>query len=198
MQKDVKGSLLKEAEMKIGSAIGFRHVIDLLSSEQKLIVGHNCFLGINNLLNFLLLTRLFDFSPLIFYLYQTDIAHVCKKFVGPLPSNLEDYVTVVQKNFPYIIDTKILLNSNDSLQLKMKKSSTSLANAFAILCPHIASGVGSSGLAHCSNIAVEVQVDDMRYAFPLGFILVIKSKLDKSSLWFGVSYGNDPPLGCYV
>ena len=37
----------KQAEMKIQGAIGFRHVIDLLSLEQKLIVGHNCFLGTN-------------------------------------------------------------------------------------------------------------------------------------------------------
>jgi poly(A)-specific ribonuclease len=35
----------RQAEMKIKAAIGFRHVIDLLSSEKKLIVGHNCFLG---------------------------------------------------------------------------------------------------------------------------------------------------------
>ncbi|KAL7592306.1 hypothetical protein Lser_V15G35577 [Lactuca serriola] len=132
LMKEVKESLCKESEMKIGAAIGFRHVIDLLSSEQKLIVGHNCFL---------------------------DIAHVCRKFLGPLPSNLEEYVTLVHKNFPYIIDTKILLNASNILQLKMKKSSTSLPKAFAIICPHIAS---ASGLAHTSSVAVEVQVDDMR------------------------------------
>lgn len=96
-------------------------------------------------------------------LCETDIAHVCRKFVSPLPSKLEEYVTLAHKNFPYIIDTKILLNANNILQLKMKKSSTSLAKAFAIMCPHIASGVGSSGLA--SSVAVEVQVDDMMYAF---------------------------------
>ncbi|KAI7734106.1 hypothetical protein M8C21_018905 [Ambrosia artemisiifolia] len=135
LMKEVKESQLKEAEMKIEAAIGFRHVIDLLSSEKKLIVGHNCFL---------------------------DIAHICRKFVGPLPSNLEDYVPLVQKHFPFIIDTKILVNANNILQLKMKKSSTSLAKAFAILCPHIASGVGSFGSAHDNSVAVEVQVDDMR------------------------------------
>ncbi|MFS7888562.1 putative poly(A)-specific ribonuclease [Helianthus anomalus] len=135
LMKEVKESHLKEAEMKIEAAIGFRHVIDLLSSEQKLIVGHNCFL---------------------------DIAHICRKFVGPLPSSLEEYVPLVQNTFPFIIDTKILLNANNILQLKMKKSSTSLAKAFAILCPHIASGVGSFGSALNSSVAVEVQVGDMR------------------------------------
>ncbi|KAL4554090.1 hypothetical protein LXL04_039797 [Taraxacum kok-saghyz] len=131
LMKEVKESNHKESEKKIGAAIGFRHVIDLLSSAQKLIVGHNCFL---------------------------DIAHVCKKFLGPLPSNLEEYVTLIKNNFPYIIDTKILLNASNVLQLKMKKSSTSLPKAFAIMCPHIA----SPGLAHTSSVAVEVQVDDMR------------------------------------
>lgn len=49
----MKDCLRKEGEIKIEAAIGFRHVIDLLSSEQKLIVGHNCFLGINNFLGLL-------------------------------------------------------------------------------------------------------------------------------------------------
>jgi len=38
-------------KMKIQAAVGLRHVIDLLSSEQKLIVGHNCFLGNSDILN---------------------------------------------------------------------------------------------------------------------------------------------------
>nr|XP_043621026.1 poly(A)-specific ribonuclease PARN isoform X2 [Erigeron canadensis] len=136
LMKEVKGIHFKEAEMKIGTAIGFRHVIDLLSSEQKLIVGHNCFL---------------------------DIAHVCRKFIGPLPLNLKEFVTLVQKNFPYIIDTKILLNGNSMLQLKMKKSSTSLAKAFAIICPHIASADNMLGPAQSPSVSVEVQVDDMSW-----------------------------------
>lgn len=60
MQKEVKENHIKEAEMKIEASIGFRHVIDLLSSEQKLIVGHNCFLGRDFLDPFILL-RLIDF-----------------------------------------------------------------------------------------------------------------------------------------
>ena len=50
MQKEVKGILLKETELKIKNAVGLRHVIDLLSSEKKLVVGHNCFLGTKYLL----------------------------------------------------------------------------------------------------------------------------------------------------
>jgi len=45
LMKDVQEDLLKSREARIKSAIGIRHVIDLLSSERKLIVGHSCFLG---------------------------------------------------------------------------------------------------------------------------------------------------------
>ncbi|KAL5077349.1 hypothetical protein RYX36_016333 [Vicia faba] len=44
--KEVKEENQRANEMKVQAAIGFRHVIDLLSSEQKLIVCHNCFLVI--------------------------------------------------------------------------------------------------------------------------------------------------------
>lgn len=33
-------------EKRVESAVGFRHVVDLLASDGKLIVGHNCLLGI--------------------------------------------------------------------------------------------------------------------------------------------------------
>lgn len=45
MQKDVLEDLRKMAEKRIKSAVGFRHVVDLLASAGKLIVGHNCLLG---------------------------------------------------------------------------------------------------------------------------------------------------------
>nr|CAB3484794.1 unnamed protein product [Digitaria exilis] len=45
LMKDVQEGLLKNREARVKSAIGIRHVIDLLSSERKLIVGHSCFLG---------------------------------------------------------------------------------------------------------------------------------------------------------
>ncbi|KAG5546723.1 hypothetical protein RHGRI_018785 [Rhododendron griersonianum] len=135
VMKEVKDGLHKEAEMKIKAAVGFRHVIDLLSSEQKLIVGHNCFL---------------------------DIAHIYSKFLGPLPSTAEEYVSSVNKYFPYIIDTKILLNANDMHLPLKKKSSTSLSRAFSLLCPEIASSVQGPGLGLKPRVKVEVQVDDMR------------------------------------
>ncbi|KAH7544533.1 hypothetical protein JRO89_XS15G0182100 [Xanthoceras sorbifolium] len=135
LMKEVKDEQCKQQELKIKAAVGFRHVIDLLSSEKKLIVGHNCFL---------------------------DIAHIYSKFLGPLPLTGEEFASSVNKYFPYIIDTKILLNSNNVLQHWMKKSSTSLSSAFAVLCPQMALGTKSSYLPFQSRVKVEVEVDDMR------------------------------------
>ncbi|KAM7250196.1 hypothetical protein ACFE04_022079 [Oxalis oulophora] len=135
LMKEVRDEQRKVKEMKVQSAIGFRHVIDLLSSEKKLIVGHNCFL---------------------------DIAHVYKKFFGPLPSTANEFVASVNKYFPYIIDTKLLLNSNLALHQRMKKTGTSLSRAFSSLCPQIALGSESQDMLFKTFMKVEVRVDDMR------------------------------------
>ncbi|KAF3453299.1 hypothetical protein FNV43_RR03739 [Rhamnella rubrinervis] len=137
LMKEVKSEQRIQAEMKIQAAIGFRRVIDLLSTEQKLIVGHNCFL---------------------------DIAQTYSKFVGPLPLAAEEYASSVNKYFPHIIDTKILLNANNILQQRMKKSNTSLSSAFSLLCPHITLSSKCIGLPLYSGLKVEVQVDDLRSA----------------------------------
>lgn len=132
--EEVKDGLHQQARRKVKDAVGFRRVIDLLSAEKKLIVGHNCFL---------------------------DMAHVYHKFFGPLPSTAEEFVSNIHSSFPHIVDTKILLNTNKGLQKLMKKASTSLASAFSLLCPEIASRRSSDlGLQSC--VKVEVQVDDMR------------------------------------
>ncbi|XP_031404832.1 poly(A)-specific ribonuclease PARN [Punica granatum] len=133
--KEVKEENHRGAESKIKAAVGFRHVIDLLSSEKKLIVGHNCFL---------------------------DMAHIQSKFLGPLPKAAEEFAASAKKHFPHIIDTKVLLNSNEMLQRQMKKSSTSLSSAFALFCPQIALGYKTPDLSLASRVKVEVQVDDIR------------------------------------
>ncbi|XP_027341844.1 poly(A)-specific ribonuclease PARN isoform X2 [Abrus precatorius] len=133
--KEVKEENYRAAEMKIQAAVGFRHVIDLLSSEQKLIVGHNCFL---------------------------DIAHVYSKFIGPLPGTAEEFVASVNKCFPHIVDTKILFNTNCMLQERMKRSRKSLASAFALFCPQIACGSSSIAPGSLLHVKVDVEVDDSR------------------------------------
>ncbi|RZB51118.1 Poly(A)-specific ribonuclease PARN isoform C [Glycine soja] len=133
--KKVKEENHRAEEMKIQAAVGFRHVIDLLSSEQKLIVGYNCFL---------------------------DIAHVYSKFIGPLPGTPEEFVASVNKCFPHIVDTKILLSTNLMFQEKMKRSRKSLASAFTSFCPQIAAGSRSTDLGSLSHVKVNVEVDDSR------------------------------------
>ncbi|XP_042520170.1 poly(A)-specific ribonuclease PARN-like [Macadamia integrifolia] len=135
LMQEVKDGLHKEAERKIKAAVGFRHVIDLLSSERKLLIGHNCFL---------------------------DIAHIYSKFFAPLPSAVEEFVSSLHEKFPYVVDTKHLLRTANAIQNLMKRQSTSLSSAFAHLCPEIACVTKGSALPHLSYLKVEVQVDDMR------------------------------------
>ncbi|KAL5974364.1 hypothetical protein ACLOJK_031028 [Asimina triloba] len=141
LMKEVKEHFHKEAEGKVKVAVGFRHVIDLLASEQKLIVGHNCFL---------------------------DLAHIQSKFFGSLPPSVEEFAASIHRSFPYVIDTKLLLKASPIIQRMMKKNSTSLSSAFATLCPQIAYGSKSHGLvalASYKSAKVEVQVDDMRSSY---------------------------------
>lgn len=158
----MKDGLRKEAEMKVESAVGFRHVIDLLSSEQKLIIGHNCFLGKYFLFDLWKgYIMYFKFCSTL-YTMNADVAHMYSKFIGPLPSTAEDYVSSLQKLFPTIVDTKILLNANGVFRQTLNKSNTSLSRAFVSICPHIALGIKTSSLADRPCVEVEVQVDEKR------------------------------------
>lgn len=160
--------------MKFKAAVGFRHVLDLLSSEKKLIVGHNCFLGTKTLLEYccgssFCQLRLF----LIIDCYNlADLAHVYSKFFGPLPSTAEEFVSAVQKYFPCIIDTKVLLNSNDALLRIMKRGSTSLSKAFHLLCSQSVVNLTNRDLGNVQSVRVEVQVDNQRLVFILFFLLI--------------------------
>ncbi|KAJ8637100.1 hypothetical protein MRB53_011367 [Persea americana] len=132
LMKEVKEDLSKEMKGKVKAAVGFRHVIDLLASEQKLVVGHNCFL---------------------------DIAHIYSKFLGPLPPSIEEFAASIHKNLPFVVDTKNLLKDN-IVQHLMKNNSTSLSSAFALLCPQIAYTSKRSDVLSRSCMKVEVQVDE--------------------------------------
>lgn len=135
LMKAVKEDTRKEIEEKVKAAVGFRHVIDLLSTEQKLIVGHSCFL---------------------------DMAHIYSKFFGRLPSSIEEFASSIHKMFPSIVDTKRLLAVNHVAQNLLKRHSKSLSSAFAVLCPHIAFTSNSGGMPSLPCVNVEVQVDDTR------------------------------------
>ena len=136
--------------------MGFRHVIDCLVSEQKLIVGHNCFLGTILIFGYNLLAFVI-FVLIRLFLFDADIAHVYSKFFGPLPSSMTEFALSVHENFPNIVDTKHLLNSSHALQYLMKKSSKSLSSAFSLLCPEVSSDSVKSAHAY---VKFEVQADE--------------------------------------
>lgn len=100
---------------------------------------------------------------------MADLAHVYNKFVGPLPSTAEGFVSALRTYFPHIIDTKVLLNFDAVLSCIMRKGSTSLSKAFSLLCPPTAPSGTSSGVADKPRVKVEVQVDDQRFVFHLLF-----------------------------
>ncbi|KAJ3679619.1 hypothetical protein LUZ60_017630 [Juncus effusus] len=129
--KEVQTDLRDNTESMVRSAVGFRHVIDLLSSQNKLIVGHNCIL---------------------------DIAHVYSKFIGPIPSTMAQFIKEVHELFPYLIDTKNIMNASQAVQFLMKNKSKSLSSAFSSLCPTIACGPHSSKSDLYVNI--EIDIDD--------------------------------------
>lgn len=106
----------------------------------------------------------------MFHFCGTDIAHIYRKFFGPLPPTAEEFASSLNNHFPYIVDTKILLNSNIVLQQWMRKSSTSLSSAYSVLCPQMAERSIATSLPLQSHVKVEVEVDDTRYTYDIFFI----------------------------
>lgn len=58
---------------ELEQAVGFRKIIDLIASSQKLLVGHNAFL---------------------------DLLHTYDKFVGQLPAESDDWKANIHQLFP--------------------------------------------------------------------------------------------------
>ncbi|XP_057816544.1 poly(A)-specific ribonuclease PARN [Cryptomeria japonica] len=123
-------------ESEVEQAIGFRHVIDLIASAGKLIVGHNCLL---------------------------DFAHIHSKFIAPLPETVVEFATSLHKHFPYIIDTKYLLRTEPMLQNMMKKKSTSLSSAFTHMCGQFACTSDAVNKIMNSTVKVVVPAELQRY-----------------------------------
>lgn len=78
----------EKALSKLKADIGFRLVIDKIIERQLPVIGHNCFL---------------------------DICHVYEKFIGKMPSNVNDFKREVQRRFPLILDTKMLASEDKEL-----------------------------------------------------------------------------------
>ncbi|XP_078431863.1 polynucleotidyl transferase, ribonuclease H-like superfamily protein [Wolffia australiana] len=133
LMQDLRNDLVNMSKEKLAHAVGFRQVIDLLSSEEKLLVGHNCFL---------------------------DFAQMYSKFVRPLPPSITEFSSELHKNFANITDTRYLLKAIPVIRQLMKKSSSSLSSAFSILCPHISQGSHGTSLASSVLVKVEVEAND--------------------------------------
>ncbi|CAM0904264.1 unnamed protein product [Alopecurus aequalis] len=131
LMKDVQEDLRRSRKARVQSAIGIRHVIDLLASERKLIVGHSCFL---------------------------DIAQVYSKFIGPLPSSMKEFSLGISKIFPHIADTRHLMSANDAVQYLMRQKSKSLSSAFSFLCPAFHTTATESS-TH-APVRIEVEADE--------------------------------------
>ncbi|XP_037478133.1 poly(A)-specific ribonuclease PARN-like isoform X2 [Triticum dicoccoides] len=131
LMKDVQEDLLRSRKVKVESAIGIRHVIDLIASERKLIVGHSCFL---------------------------DIAQVYSKFIGPLPSSIKDFALAINRIFPHVVDTRHLMSASDAVQHLMRQKSKALSSAFSLLCPAFHSTAGEASIP--APVRIEVEADE--------------------------------------
>eukprot|EP01018_Ginkgo_biloba_P023203 Gb_26782 [translate_table: standard] len=123
-------------ETQLEQAIGFRHVIDLISSAGKVVVGHNCLL---------------------------DFAHIHSKFIASLPPTVVEFAASLHKHFPYIVDTKHLLKSEPSLQCVMKNKSTALSMAFAHMCGQLPCTSKTLNVITNARVKVEVPTELQRY-----------------------------------
>ncbi|KAM3387537.1 hypothetical protein ACQJBY_010399 [Aegilops geniculata] len=131
LMKDVQEDLLRSRKVKVESAIGIRHVIDLIASERKLIVGHSCFL---------------------------DIAQVYSKFIGPLPSSIKEFALAINRIFPHVVDTRHLMSASDAVQHLMRQKSKALSSAFSLLCPAFHSTAGEASIP--APVRIEVEADE--------------------------------------
>lgn len=86
------------------------------------------------------------------------------KFIGPIPSSMEEFMREVHKIFPNIIDTKHIMNGNGTVQHLMKSKSKSLSSSFFTLCPTISSG-WSHRSASDQHVNVQVHADDDGYVW---------------------------------
>jgi len=75
----------KVEDKQIQAAIGFRHVIDHISSSKKLVVGHNMLL---------------------------DMAQIEAQFCRDLPASCEEFKKNLHERFPLIVDTKSITSSD--------------------------------------------------------------------------------------
>ncbi|KAL5057690.1 hypothetical protein RYX36_029294 [Vicia faba] len=83
---------------------GFREVIDLISASEKPVISHNCL---------------------------NDCTLIHSKFIAPLPSEVDDFVSSLCKFFPKVVDVNYLMKKSGTM-----KKSTNIRNALSYLNTH--------------------------------------------------------------
>lgn len=79
----------QQIEQELGTAVGFRKVIDALVASKKPIIGHNCFL---------------------------DLLHLYHQFISTLPLSYATFKKRLNRLFPAVFDTKQLLHDHPKIQ----------------------------------------------------------------------------------
>ncbi|XP_052241794.1 poly(A)-specific ribonuclease PARN-like isoform X2 [Dreissena polymorpha] len=82
--KQIEANRQKQDLDEIDDAVGFTHVIKMISQSGKLVVGHNMLL---------------------------DIAHTIHQFMYPLPTEYQDFKAMCRCVFPRLIDTKLMAST---------------------------------------------------------------------------------------
>ncbi|WJX76047.1 poly(A)-specific ribonuclease [Trifolium repens] len=83
---------------------GFREVIDLISASQKPVISHNCI---------------------------NDCTLIHSKFIAPLPSEVDDFVSSVFKFFPRVLDVSYLMKKSGTM-----KKVANIRNALSYVNTH--------------------------------------------------------------
>ncbi|CAF1372500.1 unnamed protein product [Adineta steineri] len=83
--KQSEGNNLSDAELLSKSMTGFSEVIWKLQESGKPVIGHNL---------------------------HMDILHIINQFFTPIPSNYEDYKSIIKSLFPKLIDTKTIASTS--------------------------------------------------------------------------------------
>lgn len=92
----------KQEEAEIDDAVGFTHVIRLISKSGKLVVGHNLLI---------------------------DLLHTIRQFYMPLPDSYEEFKELLHTIFPLILDTKYMCSAPPFKDILTTTALVNLLNA---------------------------------------------------------------------
>ncbi len=107
--------------MKLESQVGLTAIIDMIVSSKKIVVGHNCVL---------------------------DLAFIIGSCLESLPDNVEQYLPMMHKYFPFLFDTKEIIVSNDKLRDMFPNTSLEKAYTSSMAIPSATDTVFKCGFSN--------------------------------------------------